>query len=51
MRFHDFSVIHTIIKEKPQSFYVNVVDGVASLVEVIRNRFVSAMFKGRQGVL
>ena len=36
------------------SFYTNVVDGVASLVEVIRltNRFVeSAVFNVQQGVL
>ena len=37
-------VIHTVCKEKPQYFYANVVDGVASLVEVISNRFVSAVF-------
>ena len=34
------SVIHTVWKEKPQSYYVNDVDGVASLVEVISSRFV-----------
>jgi len=32
----------------PQSFYPNVVDGVASLVEVISNSFVSAVFNVRK---
>ena len=44
VRFHVFSVIHTVCKEKPQSFYANVVDDVVSLAEVISNRFVSAVF-------
>ena len=42
--FHVFSVTHAVGQEKPQSFYMNVVDGVASLVEVISNRFVSLVF-------
>ena len=37
-------VIHTVCKEKPLSFYANVVDGVVSLAEAISNRFVSAVF-------
>ena len=44
---HVFSVIHTVCKEKLQSFYANVMDGVASLIEVIRNRFVSQVFNVR----
>ena len=43
-----FFVIHTVCKEKPQSFNANVVDGVASLVKVISNRFVSAVFNFRK---
>ena len=35
-------------KEKPQSFYANVVDGVVSLVAVISNRFISPVFKVRK---
>ena len=42
------SVIHTVCKEKPQSFYVNVVDGVVSLAEVISNRLVSPVFNVRK---
>ena len=41
--FHVFPVIPPVCKEKPQSFYVNVVDGVVSLVEVISNKFVSGV--------
>ena len=41
-------VIHTVCKEKSQSFYANVVDGVASLAEVISNRFVSPVFNVRK---
>ena len=33
--FHVFCVFHAVCEEKPQSLYVKVVDGVASLVEVI----------------
>ena len=45
---HVFSVIHTVCKEKPQSFYANVVDGVVSLVEVISSRFASPVFNVRK---
>ena len=38
------SVIHTVCKEKPQSFYANVANGVVSLFEVVSNRFVSPVF-------
>ena len=47
---HVFSVIHTVCKEKPQSFYVNVVDGVARFVEVISNRFIFAAFNAKYNV-
>ena len=35
---------HSHCEEKPQSLYTNVVNGVVSLVEVISNTFVSAVF-------
>ena len=38
----------TLSKEKPQSFYANVVDIAVSLVEVISNRFVSPAFNVRK---
>ena len=31
------------LKEKPQSFYTNIIESVASLVEVISEMFVSPM--------
>ena len=43
-----FHVIHTVCKQKPQSFYVNVVAGMASLLKVIGNRFVSSVFNVRK---
>ena len=44
---HVVSVTHTVCKEKLQSFHADVMDGVASLVEVIRNKFVSQVFNVR----
>ena len=38
---------HSHCKEKLQSFYADVMDSVASLTEVIRNRFVSQAFNVR----
>ena len=35
---------HSHCEEKPQTFYVNIVDSVVSLVEVVRSRFVPAVF-------
>ena len=37
-------VTGVIREQKPQSFYMDVVDGVSSLVEMVGNRFVPVLF-------
>ena len=48
MGFRVFSVIDNVCKEKPKSITVNVIDGVASLVEATGNKFVSLAFNIRK---
>ena len=39
--FHIFPVTDIVHEQKPQSFYMNVMDGVSSLVEMVSDRLVS----------
>ena len=44
MGFHIFPVTGIVRELKPQSFYTDVMDGVSSLVEMVSDRLVCAVF-------